>query len=87
MRKDGREAFTRAREQRFDLLITDLVMPAMSGRELTEHIHQISPQTRVLCTSGFVRPSNDADSSVYLQKPFTSQELLIKVKNALAPSA
>jgi CheY-like chemotaxis protein len=69
-----------------DLVITDLVMPAMSGRELVEHIQQLAPHTRILCTSGFVRPSNDADSSVYLQKPFTSQELLIKVKNALAPS-
>jgi two-component system cell cycle sensor histidine kinase/response regulator CckA len=70
-----------------DLVITDLVMPAMSGRELTEHIHQISPQTRVLCTSGFVRPSHEnGDDSIYLQKPFTSQELLLKVKNVLADS-
>jgi CheY-like chemotaxis protein len=70
-----------------DLVITDLVMPAMSGRELTERIHQISPQTRVLCTSGFVRPSHEnGDDSIYLQKPFTSQELLVKVKNVLADS-
>ena len=66
-----------------DLVITDLVMPAMSGRELVEHIQQLAPHTRILCTSGFVRPSNDSDHSFYLQKPFTSQDLLVKVKNAL----
>ena len=70
-----------------DLVITDLVMPGMSGRELIEHIRHVSPQTRVLCTSGYARPSGQFDSFVYLQKPFTSQELLIRVKDALAASA
>src|SRR5581483_1863643 len=37
-----------------DLIITDLVMPAMSGRELVEHIHEQSPGTPILCTSGYV---------------------------------
>jgi two-component system cell cycle sensor histidine kinase/response regulator CckA len=70
-----------------DLVITDLVMPSMSGRELVEHIQQLAPHTRVLCTSGFVRPSHEATDSLYLQKPFTSQDLLLKVKSALTPSA
>jgi two-component system cell cycle sensor histidine kinase/response regulator CckA len=78
------EIFAQAKS-RVDLVITDLVMPAMSGRELVEHIHQLSPETRILCTSGFVRPNSEATNSFYLQKPFTSQELLVKVKNALAP--
>jgi signal transduction histidine kinase/CheY-like chemotaxis protein len=70
-----------------DLVITDMVMSTMSGREVAEHVCRISPQTRVLCTSGFVRPSHDNyDDSSYLQKPFTSQELLMKVKNALNSS-
>jgi two-component system cell cycle sensor histidine kinase/response regulator CckA len=66
-----------------DLVITDLVMPAMSGRELVEHIRKASPNTRVLCTSGYVPPAGQEDSA-YLQKPFTSQELLVKVKQVLA---
>ena len=71
-----------------DLVITDLVMPAMSGRELVEHVHRLSPETHILCTSGYVRPVNDNEASIYLQKPFTSQDLLVKVKHALAtPSA
>lgn len=69
-----------------DLVITDLVMPAMSGRELVEHLRKLSPQIRVLCTSGYVRPANQTEDAFYLQKPFTSQELLVKVKQVLANS-
>lgn len=70
-------------EVAMDLVITDLVMPAMSGRELVEHIQRLSPATRILCTSGYVGPSNHREDSAYLQKPFTSQDLLLKVKEAL----
>lgn len=66
-----------------DLLITDLVMPGMSGRELADHVHRVSSATRILCTSGFVRPSNPSEDAIYLQKPFTSQDLLLKVKQVL----
>jgi CheY-like chemotaxis protein len=60
-------------------------MPGMSGRELAEQVHLLSPQTRILSTSGFVRPKQEEEeATVYLQKPFTSQELLVKVKSALA---
>lgn len=66
-----------------DLLITDLVMPLMSGRELVEQVRQVSPDTRIICTSGYVWPGSKQEKSAFLQKPFTTQELLMKVKNAL----
>jgi len=69
------------------LVITDLVMPAMSGRELVEQIRQVSPSTRIICTSGYVGFPGQEDGGAYLQKPFTSQELLLKVKQALKPEA
>ncbi|MDB6129667.1 MAG: sensor hybrid histidine kinase, partial [Verrucomicrobiales bacterium] len=68
-----------------DLIITDLVMPNMSGRELIEKLQEISPTTRVICSSGYVRSGNGEDSDTYLQKPFTSQDLLRKVKQVLHP--
>jgi two-component system, cell cycle sensor histidine kinase and response regulator CckA len=68
-----------------DLVITDLVMPAMSGRELVEHIRKLSPATRIICTSGYVWPAGQEEDGAYLQKPFTSHELLVKVKQALRP--
>lgn len=66
-----------------DLVITDLVMPSMSGRELAEHIQRIAPRTRVICMSGFVRSPHQESEPSYLQKPFTAQDLVIKVKQAL----
>jgi signal transduction histidine kinase/CheY-like chemotaxis protein len=72
-------------EPQIDLLITDLVMPTMSGRELVEQVRRLSPFTRVICSSGYVRPaSEDQENTSYLQKPFTSQDLLVKVKRAFA---
>lgn len=66
-----------------DLVITDLVMPIMSGRELVEQIRQRSPAMRILCTSGYVWPAGQQTDAAYLQKPFTSNELLLKVRQAL----
>jgi two-component system cell cycle sensor histidine kinase/response regulator CckA len=69
-----------------DLVVTDLVMPGMSGRELVEHVRVLAPATRIICSSGYVRPSGQGQEDTgYLQKPFTSQDLLLKVKHALAP--
>ncbi len=66
------------------LLITDLVMPLMSGRELMEQARKLSPGLRIICTSGYAWPMSREEDPSYLQKPFTSQELLLKVKQALA---
>jgi signal transduction histidine kinase len=67
-----------------DLVLTDMVMPAMSGRELVEQIRRQRAGTRILCTSGYVWPARQENEQAYLQKPFTSQELLLKVKQTLA---
>lgn len=66
-----------------DLVITDLVMPLMSGRELIEKLRSLQPDLLILCTSGFVRPVPVDEEENYLKKPFTSQELLAKVKQIL----
>jgi nitrogen-specific signal transduction histidine kinase/ActR/RegA family two-component response regulator len=71
------------KDAQVDLVITDLVMPAMSGRELVEHVRKVAPAMRIICTSGYVWPAGQENGWAYLQKPFTSQELLLKVKQAL----
>ena len=70
--------------ERVDLVITDLVMPQMGGRELIGHLREIAPHVRVICSSGYVRSPQQEDEEPYLAKPFTSTELLRKVKEVLA---
>jgi signal transduction histidine kinase len=66
-----------------DLIITDLVMPTMGGREFIERARQLVPTSRILSTSGYVMPADKQTGTPYLQKPFTSYELLAKVKQVL----
>ena len=68
-----------------DMLITDLVMPGMGGRELVEQIRRAAVRLPVLCMSGYVLPAENQAGADYLQKPFTSKQLLSKVKVALTP--
>jgi two-component system, cell cycle sensor histidine kinase and response regulator CckA len=67
-----------------DLLITDMVMPGMNGRELIERFRALSPKTRVLCSTGCSPSQLPGLGHSLLPKPFTSQELLRKVRSLLA---
>lgn len=69
------------------MVITDLVMPQMSGRELIEQIQLRLPGVPILCTSGYARPASQEDNEDYLAKPFTSQELVRQVRRLLSASA
>lgn len=65
----------------FDLLISDLVMPGMSGKVLIERVRRIDPNFRILCTTGFVGSS--IEGVVNLPKPFTSRDLIKRVNQVL----
>jgi two-component system cell cycle sensor histidine kinase/response regulator CckA len=66
-----------------NLVITDLVMPTMGGREFVERIRQLTPKMRILCASGCVLPPDQQIGLLFLQKPYTSRDLLGKVRQAL----
>ena len=70
-------------DTKVDLIVTDLVMPVMSGRELIERARQLLPAAKILCMSGYLMPSDKQTGTAYLQKPFTSRELLAKVRQAI----
>jgi two-component system, cell cycle sensor histidine kinase and response regulator CckA len=70
------------------LLLTDLVMPEMSGRALAEHLRARRPDLRVLYMSGYtddaaVRRAIVESGAPYLQKPFSVHVLLRKVRAVL----
>jgi len=67
----------------FDLVVTDLVMPGMSGRELIDQLRRLVPTLPILSTSGYLRSAGDGEDENYLRKPFTSQDLLRRVKQVL----
>jgi PAS domain S-box-containing protein len=70
------------------LVITDVVMPEMGGREMVEKLTGIRPGIKVLYVSGYtddpqVHAANVSQGSAFLQKPFTLGALLDKVREVL----
>jgi CheY-like chemotaxis protein len=86
----GPQAIDLARKHsgQIHLLVTDLVMPEMSGRELAQELRKFLPDLRVVFASGY---TDDAvihsgalpAGTTYLQKPFTLGSLLERVKEVL----
>jgi two-component system cell cycle sensor histidine kinase/response regulator CckA len=71
-----------------NLVITDVVMPGMSGRELAEQLLKIRPETKVLYLSGYTEDAIVSEGAIesgtaFLQKPFTLQNLSRKVREVL----
>ena len=71
-----------------DLLVTDLVTPRMSGKDLSLKLKEICPEVRVLYASGYtanvIFHHGILDAGVdFLQKPFSSLEFLTKVREIL----
>ena len=66
-----------------DLMITDMVMPKMNGRELIEKVHVVSPATRIVCATACSRSLEIEKQLDFLTKPFSAQQLLHKTREAL----
>jgi PAS domain S-box-containing protein len=87
---DGHSALqlARARPDTIHLLITDVIMPEMSGRQLADRLKEQRPGLKVLFVSGYtddaiVRHGMLEPGIAFLQKPFTPQKLARKVREVL----
>ena len=77
---------------RVDLLLTDVVMPGMGGRELSEKLREMQPGLRVLFMSGYtadeiLRQGIHEEQVHFIQKPFLPDGLLRKVREVLSAPA
>jgi signal transduction histidine kinase/CheY-like chemotaxis protein/PAS domain-containing protein len=86
--RDAGEALDLLGRERVDLILTDVVMPGMSGVALAEVAAERFPGVAVVFMSGYAHDvilerGLDPSSMIYLQKPFTRLELLRKIGAAL----
>jgi CheY-like chemotaxis protein len=86
----GHEALNICKETEgpVELLITDVVMPEMSGRDLSKTLSEMCPQLKVLYMSGYtddavVRHGVLEEGAAFLQKPFSPDVLARKVREVL----
>lgn len=87
---NGKEALQIARSFSgpIDLLLTDVIMPGMGGKQLAEQLAGLRPATKVLYMSGYpddaiVKSGILGTGIMFLEKPFTRETMLQKVRQAL----
>jgi len=87
--KDGREALERLREERFDVLVTDLVMPEGEGIETIRMVRKEQPDLKIVAVSGvfggrFLRVAHALGAHATLAKPVSLDALLGTIQSVLA---
>jgi two-component system, cell cycle sensor histidine kinase and response regulator CckA len=88
--RDGHAAMTAATDapKPLDLLLTDVIMPGMSGRQLARQIAAAFPGIAIVYMSGYAdesitRPDLLEEDAIFIEKPFTPAALGIRVRQAL----
>jgi DNA-binding NtrC family response regulator len=85
---DGDEAIDKLKENSFDLVITDIKMPRVSGDEVVRFARQADPEAKVIVITGYsslysVSKSANLGASAFLSKPFSIKELMLTVSDCL----
>ncbi len=88
----GREALSLLQRESFDLLVTDLGMPDVSGHQVAQGARSLHPNLPIVLTTGWgetITPEKLAEihAIALLPKPFTHHELIAVLEKALGPAA
>ena len=87
----GTAALPLLEDGRFDLLLSDIVMPEMDGIELAQRCAELSPQTKVMFITGFaavtLKASREAPRAKVLSKPFHLKDLVMEVERVFEDQA
>jgi CheY-like chemotaxis protein len=89
--RDGEEAFALAAKHHVDVLLSDLALPKLSGKEVVERLRTSYPELKVVYMSGYAESGIFSDGvlppgTAFLEKPFTFSELTDAVQRLLPPS-
>ncbi len=84
----GQEAFVKMKESPFEIVITDLKMPAIDGMDVLKHVRKEYPDTIVIMITGFSTVETAVEAMKlgafdYIPKPFTPDEVSVVVKKAV----
>ena len=83
----GTAALPLLEDERYDLLLSDIVMPEMDGIELAQRCNEISPATKVMFITGFaavtLKASREQPNAKVLSKPFHLRDLVLEVERVL----
>ena len=86
---NGLAAYQRLREEPFQLLLTDIVMPEMDGIELARRAAELDPDIKIMFITGFAAVALNPDSNApkdakVLSKPFHLKDLVNEVEKLIA---
>lgn len=89
---DGNEGLQLALQKSFDIIITDIMLPGMDGRELCRQIRQHKQETPILMLSALSTTDDvvsgfDLGADDYLVKPFEFRELMVRIRSLLKRSS
>ena len=83
----GTAALPLLEQRRYDLLLSDIVMPEMDGIELAQRCNEISAETKVMFITGFaavtLKANRDQPQARVLSKPFHLKDLVLEVARTL----
>jgi YesN/AraC family two-component response regulator len=77
---DGLEGLELFSEVKPDIVVTDLTMPRLNGRDMVKHILWQNPDQKVIIISGYIDEKESYDNCVLMRKPVVAADIIRKIK-------